>query len=152
MNLAGVEKVFELEAALERMRRKVTLLERRAEELQGEIARLEEVKRTRPGGDRPLRGRLHRPRAGARAAALAAAVCRRANVNGGIKGEGFRSRRRADPRDARRRESTQPAYGRSQVAPGALIAPARHVTRRERLTALAESPRERLNPPPQCRS
>jgi len=46
MNLAGVEKVFELEAALERMRRKVALLERRADELQGEIARLEEVKRT----------------------------------------------------------------------------------------------------------
>ena len=46
MNLAGVEKVFELEAALERMRRKVGLLERRAEELQGEIARLEEVKRS----------------------------------------------------------------------------------------------------------
>jgi MerR family transcriptional regulator, heat shock protein HspR len=45
MNLAGVEKVFELEAALERMRRKVGLLERRAEELQDEIARLEELKR-----------------------------------------------------------------------------------------------------------
>ena len=45
MNLAGVEKVFELEAALERMRRKVDNLERRAAELQGEIARLEEVKR-----------------------------------------------------------------------------------------------------------
>jgi MerR family transcriptional regulator, heat shock protein HspR len=45
MNLAGVEKVFELEAALERMRRKVGLLERRAEQLQGEIARLEELKR-----------------------------------------------------------------------------------------------------------
>ena len=46
MNLAGVEKVFELEAALGRMQRKVEVLERRAEELQGEIARLEEVKRT----------------------------------------------------------------------------------------------------------
>jgi MerR family transcriptional regulator, heat shock protein HspR len=46
MNLAGVEKVFELEAALERMRRKVGLLERRAEPLQGEIARLEELKRS----------------------------------------------------------------------------------------------------------
>ena len=46
MNLAGVEKVFELEAALERMRRKVAQLERRADELQDEIARLEEVKRT----------------------------------------------------------------------------------------------------------
>ena len=46
MNLAGVEKVFELEAALERMRNKVALLERRAEELQGEIARLEQVRRS----------------------------------------------------------------------------------------------------------
>ena len=46
MNLAGVEKVFELESALERMRRKVAQLERRATELQEEIARLEEVKRS----------------------------------------------------------------------------------------------------------
>jgi len=46
MNLAGVERVFELEAALARMRRKVAQLERRAEELQAEIARLEEVKRS----------------------------------------------------------------------------------------------------------
>ena len=46
MNLAGVEKVFELEEALERMQRKVGLLERRAEELQAEIARLEAVKRS----------------------------------------------------------------------------------------------------------
>jgi MerR family transcriptional regulator, heat shock protein HspR len=46
MNLAGVEKVFELEGALDRMQRKVALLERRAEELQAEIARLEEVKRS----------------------------------------------------------------------------------------------------------
>ena len=46
MNLAGVEKVFELEAQLERMRRKVSSLEARARELQEEIARLEEVKRT----------------------------------------------------------------------------------------------------------
>ena len=46
MNLAGVEKVFELEEALERMQRKVGQLERRAEELQAEIARLEAVKRS----------------------------------------------------------------------------------------------------------
>jgi MerR family transcriptional regulator/heat shock protein HspR len=46
MNLAGVEKVFELEAALERMQRKVGQLERRAGELQDEIARLEQVKRS----------------------------------------------------------------------------------------------------------
>jgi MerR family transcriptional regulator, heat shock protein HspR len=46
MNLAGVEKVFELEAALERMQRKVAALESRAKELQAEIARLEEVRRS----------------------------------------------------------------------------------------------------------
>jgi MerR family transcriptional regulator, heat shock protein HspR len=45
MNLAGVEKVFELEQALERMQRKVAALEHRAEELLAEIDRLEEVKR-----------------------------------------------------------------------------------------------------------
>jgi MerR family transcriptional regulator/heat shock protein HspR len=44
MNLAGVEKVFELEGQLDRMQRKVATLERRASELQEEIARLE-VKR-----------------------------------------------------------------------------------------------------------
>jgi MerR family transcriptional regulator/heat shock protein HspR len=41
MNLAGVEKVFELEDQLERMHRKVNVLERRAVQLQEEIARLE---------------------------------------------------------------------------------------------------------------
>jgi MerR family transcriptional regulator/heat shock protein HspR len=46
MNLAGVEKVFELEAQLARQRRRVAALERRAAELEGEIARLEEVKRS----------------------------------------------------------------------------------------------------------
>ena len=46
MNLAGVEKVFELEAQLERQRRRVAALERRAVELEGEIERLEEVKRS----------------------------------------------------------------------------------------------------------
>src|SRR5262245_38308500 len=44
MNLAGVERVLELEAALERMQRKLGALEQRAHELQEEIARLEEVK------------------------------------------------------------------------------------------------------------
>jgi MerR family transcriptional regulator, heat shock protein HspR len=44
MNLAGVERVFELENQLERMQRKVNILERRAEQLQEEIARLEEVR------------------------------------------------------------------------------------------------------------
>ncbi|HET6551881.1 MAG TPA: MerR family transcriptional regulator [Solirubrobacter sp.] len=42
MNLAGVEKVFELEGQLDRMRRKVAMLEHRAGQLQDEIARLEE--------------------------------------------------------------------------------------------------------------
>ena len=46
MNLAGVERVLELEEKLTRMRRKVEALEARAEALQDEIARLEEVKRT----------------------------------------------------------------------------------------------------------
>ena len=45
MNLAGVERVFALEAQLERMQRKVGALEKRAAELQAEIERLEEVKR-----------------------------------------------------------------------------------------------------------
>jgi MerR family transcriptional regulator, heat shock protein HspR len=42
MNLAGVERVFELEEKLDRMQRKVGILERRAEQLMEEIARLEE--------------------------------------------------------------------------------------------------------------
>jgi MerR family transcriptional regulator/heat shock protein HspR len=53
MNLAGVERVLELELQLERMQRKVELLERRSEQLQeeiearaAEIARLEEVRRS----------------------------------------------------------------------------------------------------------
>jgi MerR family transcriptional regulator, heat shock protein HspR len=46
MNLAGVERVLELEEKLDRMRRKVDALERRAEALQAEIAELEEVKRS----------------------------------------------------------------------------------------------------------
>jgi MerR family transcriptional regulator/heat shock protein HspR len=46
MNLAGVERVFELEDKLGRMQRKVEALERRAVSLQEEIARLEEVRRS----------------------------------------------------------------------------------------------------------
>jgi MerR family transcriptional regulator/heat shock protein HspR len=53
MNLAGVERVLELELQLERMQRKVAGLERRAEQLQqeieartAEVARLEEVRRS----------------------------------------------------------------------------------------------------------
>jgi len=42
MNLAGVERVFELEEQLNRMQRKVSILERRAVQLQEEIERLEE--------------------------------------------------------------------------------------------------------------
>ena len=42
MNLAGVERVFELEEQLDRMQRKVDVLERRAEQLPEEIDRLEE--------------------------------------------------------------------------------------------------------------
>ena len=46
MNLAGVERVLELEEKLMRMARKVETLEKRAAELQREIAELEEVKRS----------------------------------------------------------------------------------------------------------
>ena len=45
MNLAGVERVLELEDKLTRMQRKVDALEKRAATLQEEIAGLEEVKR-----------------------------------------------------------------------------------------------------------
>ena len=45
MNLAGVERVFELEDKLSRLQGKVDTLERRARALQDEIARLEEVRR-----------------------------------------------------------------------------------------------------------
>jgi MerR family transcriptional regulator, heat shock protein HspR len=44
MNLAGVEKVFELEEQLGRARRKVAALERRAAELQAEVQRLEALR------------------------------------------------------------------------------------------------------------
>src|SRR5258705_10118271 len=53
MNLAGVERVFELELQLERMQRRVEAMERRSQQLQeeiearaAEIERLEEVRRT----------------------------------------------------------------------------------------------------------
>jgi MerR family transcriptional regulator/heat shock protein HspR len=45
MNLAGVERVFELEDKLSRLQSKVDALERRARALQDEIARLEQVRR-----------------------------------------------------------------------------------------------------------
>jgi MerR family transcriptional regulator, heat shock protein HspR len=45
MNLAGVERVFELEQELEVMERKVRALEKRADELKAEVERLEKVRR-----------------------------------------------------------------------------------------------------------
>src|SRR5882757_3679022 len=43
MNLAGVERVFELEDELDAMARKLASLERRAGELKAEVERLEEL-------------------------------------------------------------------------------------------------------------
>src|SRR3989440_7356645 len=45
MNLAGVERVFELEEKLETMSRKVAAMERRAAELKAEVERLEAIRR-----------------------------------------------------------------------------------------------------------
>jgi MerR family transcriptional regulator, heat shock protein HspR len=45
MNLAGVERVFELEEQLEAMTRKLATLERRARELKEEVERLEALRR-----------------------------------------------------------------------------------------------------------
>jgi MerR family transcriptional regulator/heat shock protein HspR len=45
MNLAGVERVFELEGQLDSMSRKVAAFERRARELKAEVERLEELRR-----------------------------------------------------------------------------------------------------------
>jgi MerR family transcriptional regulator, heat shock protein HspR len=45
MNLAGVERVFELEEQLEAMQRKLAGLERRAAELGDEVGRLEQLRR-----------------------------------------------------------------------------------------------------------
>jgi MerR family transcriptional regulator, heat shock protein HspR len=45
MNLAGVERVFELEGQLESMSRKVGALDRRARELKAEVERLEALRR-----------------------------------------------------------------------------------------------------------
>ncbi len=46
MNLAGVERVFELEQQLDSMSRKVGALERRAAELGAEVERLEELRQS----------------------------------------------------------------------------------------------------------
>jgi MerR family transcriptional regulator/heat shock protein HspR len=45
MNLAGVERVFELEQQLDLMARKVAGLQKRADELSAEVARLEAIRR-----------------------------------------------------------------------------------------------------------
>jgi MerR family transcriptional regulator/heat shock protein HspR len=45
MNLAGVERVFELEEQLESMSRRVAALERRADQLGAEVGRLEALRR-----------------------------------------------------------------------------------------------------------
>jgi MerR family transcriptional regulator/heat shock protein HspR len=45
MNLAGVERVFELEEQLDSMARKVATLEKRAAQLGAEVARLEALRR-----------------------------------------------------------------------------------------------------------
>ncbi len=45
MNLAGVERVLELEQQIEAMQRKLAGLERRASELTAEVARLESLRR-----------------------------------------------------------------------------------------------------------
>jgi MerR family transcriptional regulator/heat shock protein HspR len=45
MNLAGVERVFELEEQLEAMARKVAALDARARQLKAEVERLEELRR-----------------------------------------------------------------------------------------------------------
>ncbi len=44
MNLAGVERVFELEGQLESMQRRVSTLEKRALELDAEVKRLEQLR------------------------------------------------------------------------------------------------------------
>jgi MerR family transcriptional regulator/heat shock protein HspR len=47
MNLAGVEKVFELEAEMDRMRRRMRALERQAEKVQREMrAEIDRVRRS----------------------------------------------------------------------------------------------------------
>ena len=69
MNLAGVERVFELEEQLDSMARKVAALERRADELKAEVERLEAAAARAARRDRALRARRRararrRPRQG----------------------------------------------------------------------------------------
>ena len=56
LNLAGVEKVLELEEQLERTRRRVAALERRRGELEAGDRGARGPPRGGQGGDRPLRG------------------------------------------------------------------------------------------------
>jgi MerR family transcriptional regulator, heat shock protein HspR len=68
MNLAGVERVFELEEQLDLMSEKVAGLERRAAQLKAEVERLEELRRElraelvlyEPGGKLIRAADLHR--------------------------------------------------------------------------------------------
>src|SRR2546427_6045787 len=53
MNLAGVERVFELEAELGSMTRKVAALQRQADDLSAEVARLEDLRRELRAGIGP---------------------------------------------------------------------------------------------------
>jgi MerR family transcriptional regulator/heat shock protein HspR len=77
MNLAGVERVFELEDQLAAMQRKLAALERRATELTAEVERLEALRRELRaeivpyvrGGELVLRADLQRMRLGAQSPA-----------------------------------------------------------------------------------
>jgi MerR family transcriptional regulator/heat shock protein HspR len=72
MNLAGVERVFELEQRLEAMSRKVNALQKRADELSAEVTRLEALRRElraeivpyARGGELVRHADLHRLRLG----------------------------------------------------------------------------------------
>src|SRR5450631_2310545 len=72
MNLAGVERVFELEQQLESMSRKVVALEKRAADLSDEVDRLEKLRRElraeivpyARGGELVRNADLQRPRLG----------------------------------------------------------------------------------------
>ena len=77
MNLAGVERVFALEAQLERMQRKVGALEKRARGARGGDRPARGGQARGQGGDRPLRGQLHGARARAGAAPLTVPSARR---------------------------------------------------------------------------
>jgi MerR family transcriptional regulator, heat shock protein HspR len=56
MNLAGVERVFELESQLERMTRRVHALEQRSERLRREVERLDRLRRSISAEIVPYRG------------------------------------------------------------------------------------------------